>query len=128
MARRTVLLLLALWLGAASVAHAQSPVQASCRDDFAGLIDGNVTQPEPSNVKIDTNCTIRNYPGGMSTNFSFDNNDPTPYLVIFDNVVHTGQMSCNDPGGHKKEFLELVKRARDLSAPKLNATGGGSSN
>jgi Ca-activated chloride channel family protein len=34
----------------------------------------------------------------------------------------------NDPGGHKKEFLELVKRARDLSAPKLNAVGGGSSN
>jgi hypothetical protein len=34
----------------------------------------------------------------------------------------------NDPGGHRKEFLELVKRARDLSAPKLIAPGGGSSN
>jgi Ca-activated chloride channel homolog len=34
----------------------------------------------------------------------------------------------NDPGGHRKEFLELVKRARDLAAPKVNATGGGSSN
>ena len=105
MVRRTLLLLLALWLGNASLAHAQSPVQASCRDDYAGVIDGNVVQPEPANVKIDTNCTIRNYPGGMSTNFSFDNNDPTPYLVIFDNVVHTGQMSCNDPGGHKIWFV-----------------------
>ena len=95
MARRTVLLLLALWLGACSIAHAQSPVQFSCRDDFAGVIDGDVRPVPPSNVKIDTNCTIRNYPGGMSTNFTFDNNDPTPYLVIFDNVVHTGNMSCN---------------------------------
>jgi len=34
----------------------------------------------------------------------------------------------NDPGGHRKEFLDLVKRARDLAAPKLSATGGGSSN
>jgi large repetitive protein len=104
MARRTVLLLLALWLGHASLARAQSPVQFSCLDDFAGLIDGNVVQPEPSNVKLDTNCTIRNYPGGMSTNFSFDNNDLTPYLIIFDNVVHTGQMSCNAVAGHKIWF------------------------
>ena len=104
MARRTVPLLLALLLGATSIAHAQSPVQFSCLDDFAGLIDGNVVQPEPSNVKLDTNCTIRNYPGGMSTNFSFDNNDLTPYLIIFDNVVHTGQMSCNAVAGHKIWF------------------------
>jgi large repetitive protein len=122
LAANTVLLLLALWLGAASIAHAQSPVQASCRDDYAGVIDGNVVQPEPSNVKIDTNCTIRNYPGGMSTNFSFDNNDPTPYLVIFDNVVHTGQMSCNDPGGHKIWFVNssssgIQPQCRDLFIP-----------
>jgi uncharacterized repeat protein (TIGR01451 family) len=123
MARRTLLLLLlALWLGNVSLAHAQSPVQASCRDDYAGVIDGNVVQPEPANVKIDTNCTIRNYPGGMSTNFSFDNNDPTPYLVIFDNVVHTGQMSCNDPGGHKIWFVNssssgIQPQCRDLFIP-----------
>jgi len=104
MARRTILFLLALWLGQGSIAHAQSPVQFSCRDDFAGLIDGNVVQPAPSNVKLDTNCTIRNYPGGMSTNFSFDNNDLTPYLIIFDNVAHTGQMSCNAVAGHKIWF------------------------
>ena len=122
MTRRTILLLLALWLGQASIAHAQSPVQFSCRDDFAGLIDGTVVQPAPSNVKLDINCTIRNYPGGMSTNFSFDNNDPTPYLVIFDNVVHTGQMSCNDPGGHKIWFVNssssgIQPQCRDLFIP-----------
>jgi uncharacterized repeat protein (TIGR01451 family) len=122
MALRALILLLALWLGQVSIAHAQSPVQASCRDDYAGLIDGNAIQPEPANVKIDTNCTIRNYPGGMSTNFSFDNNDPTPYLVIFDNVVHTGQMSCNDPGGHKIWFVNssssgIQPQCRDLFIP-----------
>src|SRR5215510_5214733 len=87
-----VLLLFALMMAVARPVLAQSPVQFSCRDDFNGLIDGNFVQPAPSNVKLDTNCTIRNYPGGMSTNFSFDNNDPTPYLIIFDNVLHTGQM------------------------------------
>jgi len=99
-----LVLLMLLGLGNLSPAHAQNPVQASCRDDYAGLIDGNVVQPAPANVKLDTNCTIRNYPGGMSTNFSFDNNDPTPYLIIFDNVAHTGQMSCNAVAGHKIWF------------------------
>ena len=122
MARSFLLLLVALWLSNVPRAHAQSPVQASCRDDYAGMIDGNVVQPEPANVKIDINCTIRNYPGGMSTNFSFDNNDPTPYLVIFDNVVHTGQMSCNDPGGHKIWFVNssssgIQPQCRDLFIP-----------
>ena len=41
----------------------------------------------------------------MSTNFSFDNNDPTSYLVIFDNVLHTGQMSCNTVAGHTVWFV-----------------------
>lgn len=34
----------------------------------------------------------------------------------------------NDPGGHRKEFLELVKRARDLTAPKPGANEKGISN
>jgi hypothetical protein len=41
----------------------------------------------------------------MSTNFSFDNNDPTPYLIIFDNVLHTGQMACNSVAGHTIWFV-----------------------
>jgi Ca-activated chloride channel family protein len=49
--------------------------------------------------------------------------------MTFSGVLEEAQ-GCvkNDPGGHKKEFLELVKRARDLSAPKLIAPAGGSSN
>jgi hypothetical protein len=50
MARSFLLLLVALWLSNVPRAHAQSPVQASCRDDYAGMIDGNVVQPEPANV------------------------------------------------------------------------------
>jgi large repetitive protein len=92
-----LLILFALLLGTASTTQAD---QFNCSDPpYNGVIDGNL-YPFPDNIKIDTNCTIKNYPGGMSTNFSFDNNDPTPYLVIFDNVLHTGQMACNAVAGH----------------------------
>lgn len=65
--------------------------------------------PAPDNIKIDANCRIVNYPAslypfGINTNFSFDNNDPTPYLVIFDNVYHVGNMSCNTVAQHKIWF------------------------
>jgi len=92
-----------LLLGAACFAQAD---QVNCSSFPGGVIDGSLAanNPAPDNVKIDTNCTIVNYPGGMSTNFSFDNNDPTPYLVIFNNVVHTGQMSCNTVAEHKIWF------------------------
>ena len=64
------------------------------------------------NIKIDTNCTLRNYPGGMSTNFAFDNNDPTSYLVIFDNVLHTGQMACNAVAEHTPSGSPTDRRPR----------------
>ena len=97
-----LLILFALLLGAASSARAD---QFNCSDaPYNGVIDGNL-YPFPDNIKLDTNCTIKNYPGGMSTNFSFDNNDPTPYLIIFDNVLHTGQMSCNTVAGHTIWFV-----------------------
>jgi len=92
-----LLIIFSLLLGTASNTQAD---QFNCSDPpYNGVIDGNL-YPFPDNIKIDTNCTIKNYPGGMSTNFSFDNNDPTPYLVIFDNVLHTGQMACNAVAGH----------------------------
>ncbi len=97
-----LLIFFALLLGAPSTAQA---VQINCSDaPYNGVIDGDL-YPFPDNVKLDINCTIKNYPGGMSTNFSFDNNDPTPYLIIFDNVLHTGQMSCNTVAGHRIWFV-----------------------
>ncbi|MDH3873862.1 MAG: isopeptide-forming domain-containing fimbrial protein [Desulfobacteraceae bacterium] len=97
-----LLILFALLLGVASTAQAD---QFNCSDaPYNGVVDGDL-YPAPDNIKLDMNCTIKNYPGGMSTNFSFDNNDPTPYLIIFDNVLHTGQMSCNTVAGHTIWFV-----------------------
>src|SRR5688572_7385004 len=88
-----LLLSCALLVGFAIPAHA-----VDCSDaPYFGVIDGNVV-PAPDQVQIDTNCTIRNYPGGMSTNFSFytqPGQTDERWLAIFDNVVHTGQMACD---------------------------------
>ena len=95
-----LLLCFALLLAASLPAEAaQTPCSA-----IGGVLDGDVTPVPPANIKIDTNCRIQNYPGGLNTNFSFDNNDPTSYLVIFNNVLFTGQMSCNTVAGHKIWF------------------------
>ena len=101
----SLLLFLSLMMGGISTVQA---VQVNCSEaPYNGVIDGTIYPIAPANVKLDTNCTIKNYPAptGMNTNFSFDNNDPTPYLIIFDNVYHTGQMSCNVVAGHKVWFV-----------------------
>src|SRR5207247_5663080 len=36
----------------------------------------------------------------LTSNISFLGNNPTSWLVIFDNVVHTGQMSCDKSQGN----------------------------
>ncbi|MHC4991532.1 MAG: COG1361 family protein, partial [Planctomycetota bacterium] len=63
----------------------------------------------PSQVQIDGNCTIRNFPASnpLSTNFSFytqPGQTNERWLIVFDNVVHTGQMACNSVHGHKIWF------------------------
>ena len=76
-----------------SAASAQAQSTVNCVADSGGVIDGFVNPVPPSQINIDGNCTIRNYPGGMSTNFSFQNipgHTDERWLVIFDNVVHTG--------------------------------------
>ena len=77
------------------------------------MLDGFVHPVAPSQIKIDGNCTIRNYPASnpLSTNISFltqPGQTDERWLVIFDNVVHTGQMSCN-----------AVARAQDLVHQRL---------
>jgi uncharacterized repeat protein (TIGR01451 family) len=99
-----LLLTLALLLGAASSAHAQA-----C-SDFGGVLDGFAGDIAPPQLQIDRSCTIRNYPASdpLSTNFSFytqpGGNDER-WLVIFDNVLHTGQMACNSVAGHTIWFV-----------------------
>ncbi|MGD8339259.1 MAG: hypothetical protein PVH89_00675 [Gammaproteobacteria bacterium] len=102
------LLLIALTssLFVAQPAIAQS---TSC-SDFGGVLDGFAGDIAPSQIQIDQNCTIRNFPASnpLPTNFSFytqpgQNNER--WLIIFDNVVHTGNMSCNSVLEHRLWFV-----------------------
>ena len=77
--------------------------------DYGGVLDGAAGDVAPSQLFIDTHCTIRNFPASnpLNTNFSFftspGQNDER-WLVVFDNVVHTGEMACNAVAGHKIWF------------------------
>jgi uncharacterized repeat protein (TIGR01451 family) len=85
------------------------PAEAQACSDYGGVLDGFAGDIAPSQLQIDQNCTIRNYPASnpLRTNFSFftqpGQNDER-WLIIFDNVVHTGQMSCNSVLEHKIWF------------------------
>jgi large repetitive protein len=100
-----LLALLGLLLGAAPSAYA-----VNCSDaPYFGVIDGNVVPVPDGQVQIDMNCTIRNFqaPNELSTNFSFytaPGQTDQRWLVIFDNVTHTGNMSCNATHEHKIWF------------------------
>jgi hypothetical protein len=91
-------------LTAAAGANAQD-----CSDYPNGTLDGFAGTVAPSQLQIDRNCTIRNYPASnpLRTNFSFftrPGQTDERWLIVFDNVVHTGNMSCNDVLEHKIWF------------------------
>ena len=80
-----------------------------CVADLGGVIDGYVNPVPPSQIQIDGNCTIRNFPASnpLTSNISFytqPGQNQQRWLVIFDNVVHTGNMACNDVQGHNIWF------------------------
>jgi large repetitive protein len=94
-----------LLLGAAFTAQAEN-----CSDYPGGILDGFAGTPAPDQLQIDRNCTIRNYPASnpLGTNFSFltqPGQTDQRWLVIFDNVVHTGQMACNAVAQHRIWFV-----------------------
>ena len=87
--------LLAVSLGASSEARAQS---IDCVGDAGGFVDGFVNYPvPPSQINIDGPCTIRNYTASnpLTSNISWFGSLPPGTLLIFDNVIHTGNMACN---------------------------------
>jgi large repetitive protein len=97
-----------LLLGAFVLGAAAPALALNCSEFPNGIIDGNFVTA-PSQVQIDQNCTIRNFPtpNVLSTNFSFytqPGGTQERWLVIFDNVVHTGNMSCNATHEHKIWF------------------------
>jgi large repetitive protein len=82
----------------------------NCSDYPGGVLDGYAGTPAPAQLQIDQNCTIRNYPADnpFDTNVSFytqPGQNPDRWLVIFDNVVHTGQMSCDAVHQHYIWFV-----------------------
>jgi hypothetical protein len=103
--RRTVALFAVALLSLAAI-----PAQAQdCSDYVNGTLDGFAGDVAPSQLQIDRNCTIRNYPATnpINTNFSFftqPGQTNERWLVVFDNVVHTGNMSCNAVLEHKIWF------------------------
>jgi uncharacterized repeat protein (TIGR01451 family)/fimbrial isopeptide formation D2 family protein len=101
------------WIGMlvfAWLAFAASAAQAEdCSDYPGGVLDGFAGDIAPSQLQVDRNCTIRNFPASnpLNTNFSFftqPGQNPDRWLIVFDNVVHTGQMSCNSVLEHKIWF------------------------
>ena len=89
-----LLLLFALWLGAASSVQA---AEKFCSEaPFNGVIDGNVLMTSPVQITIDTTCTFQNWPQSkpLTATINFQTNDPSIYLIIFDNVYYTGNMAC----------------------------------
>ena len=95
-----------LLFGVLLLLGASQPAQAEdCSQYPNGVIDGFAGTTPPSQLQIDRNCTIRNFPASdpLGTNFSFQTQPGQTderWLVIFDNVVHTGQMACNSVAGH----------------------------
>src|SRR5262245_38578661 len=79
----------------ATPAQAQGGV--NCVADRGGDINGFANPVSPSQINIDGNCTIRNFPASnpLTSNISWFGNNPSSWLPIFDNVVFTGNMSCN---------------------------------
>ncbi len=91
-------------LGFAAAAQAES-----CSDYPGGVLDGFAGGVAPSQIDVDQHCTIRNFPASnpLNTNFSFSappGRIDERWLIVFDNVVHTGQMACNSVAGHKIWF------------------------
>ena len=95
-----------LMLCGSVAANAQA---VDCSSFPNSTLDGYVTPTPPSNINIDETCTVRNFPASnpLRTNFSFYTSPGTNdqrWLIVFDNVVHTGNMSCNDVLEHKIWF------------------------
>src|SRR6266704_2581545 len=103
--RKAIFLLVflsALLLGASTEALA-----INCVADAGGIVDGFVNYPvPPSQINIDGNCRIQNYPASnpMTSNFSFDGT-LRGVLVVFDSVVFTGNMSCDASHENKLWFV-----------------------
>src|SRR5438132_1163488 len=100
-------------------ARAQSV--GGCVANFGGVIDGFVNPVPPSQINIDGNCTIRNFPASnpLTSNISFTGTG-RGWLVIFDNVDFTGNLSCDKVHGNFIWFVNgSITGAHVLSCANL---------
>jgi len=101
---RILLFLAGLSLLSAVGARAQSV--GGCVANFGGVIDGFVNPVPPSQINIDGNCTIRNFPTSnpLTSNISFTGTG-RGWLVIFDNVDFIGNLACDKSHGNLIWFV-----------------------
>jgi fimbrial isopeptide formation D2 family protein/uncharacterized repeat protein (TIGR01451 family) len=64
----------------------------------SGGYGGTVADPFPTQITIDTTCTFQNFPASspLTATLNFQTNDPSVYLITFNNVVFTGNMACSN--------------------------------
>src|SRR5712692_3416908 len=103
------------WIGILLFAFAMSLLTAdpargadACPSPLnGGVIDGFVNPVPPAQIDIVGNCTIRNFPASnpLTSNISFFGNNTTSFLVIFDNVDFTGNISCDRVQGNAIWFV-----------------------
>src|SRR5262245_17032996 len=98
LSRKAIFLSLLFFAPSLLTAAPALAISINCVADAGGIIDGFVNYPvPPAQINIDGNCTIRNYTAAnpLTSNISWFGSFPTPMLLILDNVVMTGNMSCN---------------------------------
>ncbi|MCK4704906.1 MAG: hypothetical protein KAT90_05465, partial [Gammaproteobacteria bacterium] len=101
----SLLLFVVLMMGAASSVQAglfcslppfNGVVDGSERALFGGSYTGTVADPFPTQITIDTDCTFINFSASnpLTATLNFQTNDPSIYLITFDNVIFSGNMAC----------------------------------
>ncbi|MCK4674549.1 MAG: hypothetical protein KAT61_01440, partial [Gammaproteobacteria bacterium] len=101
------LLLFALLMGGTSNAMAGMFCSA---EPFNGVVDGNEraelggsytgsdADAFPTQITIDTTCKFQNFTEAnpLNVTLNFQTNDPSVYLITFNNVVFTGKWACSN--------------------------------
>ena len=121
-----LLLFFTLLMGAASSAQAG----LFCSEaPFNGVVDGfadysgNVADPFPTQITIDTDCVFQNFTASdpLTATLNFQTNDPSVYLITFNNVVFSGNMACSNIDHRiwfvNGSFIASNKFCQDLFIP-----------
>src|SRR5229473_517805 len=115
------ILLFPLVLLLLSAVPARGQSVGGCVANFGGVIDGFVNPVPPSQINIDGNCTIRNFPASnpLTSNISFSGTG-RGWLVVFDNVDFVGNLSCDKSHGNFIWFVNgSTTRAHILTCANL---------